>query len=346
MAPSIHSIYRLMKLKRSTQFIRLYCSTLLLTSLALPLLPISPSIASQPLTIAQAAQPHQQMRIAVLDFDFASTGTTDGWGYWGDVGPAKGVSDLLTNKLVEGGSYSVIERSKVAAVLAEQNLGQDGRIDPATAAQVGRILGVDAVIVGSITRFNLQEGGSGGSVLGIGGNSRRHSAEVQITARLVNTTTAEILATAQGTAEAKQGGGGFSLGGLVNFGHDNNNTDGLLSKAADDAVSQIATSFSSEASKLAALPPSLPSVEAIVADVAGGQVIINKGSQDGFRAGMKLSILRVVREVKDPTTGAVLRTVTSPVGQIELTEVDPGSCVGRVVSGTGFRVGDRAVAAQ
>ena len=336
-----------MKLKRSAQFIRLSCSTLLLTSLAIPLLPASPLMASQPLAIAQAAQPQQRMRVAVLDFDFASTGTTTaGWGYWGDIGPAKGVSDLLTNKLVEGGSYSVIERSKVAAVLAEQNLGQDGRIDPATAAQVGRILGVDAVIVGSITRFNLQEGGSGGSVLGIGGNSRRHSAEVQITARLVNTTTAEILATAQGTAETKQGGGGFSVGGLVNFGHDNNNTDGLLSKAADDAVSQIATSFSSEASKLAALPPSMPSVEAIVADVAGGQVIINKGSQDGFRAGMKLSILRVVREVKDPTTGAVLRTVTSPVGQIELTQVDPGSCVGRVVSGTGFRVGDRAVAAQ
>lgn len=335
-----------MKLERSAQFVRLSCSALLLTGLAIPFLSVStlPAMAGQPLTIAQA---QQRMRIAVLDFDFASTGiTTAGWGYWGDVGPAKGVSDLLTNKLVEGGSYTVIERSKVAAILAEQNLAQAGRIDPATAAQIGRILGVDAVVVGSVTRFNLQEGGTGGSILGIGGNSRRHSAEVQLTARLVNTTTAEILATAQGTGEAKQGGGGFSIGGLVTFGNDNNNTDGLLSKAAEDAVSQISTSLSAESSRLSALPPSLPSIEAIVADVAGNEVIINKGSQDGFRAGMTLSIERVVREVKDPATGAVLRTVTSPIGRIELTEVDPGSCVGRIVSGTGFRVGDRAVAAQ
>ncbi|MBW4657394.1 MAG: CsgG/HfaB family protein [Drouetiella hepatica Uher 2000/2452] len=335
-----------MKLKRSAQFVRLSCSALLLTGLAIPSLsvPTLPAMAGQPLTIAQA---QQRMRIAVLDFDFASTGiTTAGWGYWGDVGPAKGVSDLLTNKLVEGGSYSVIERSKVAAILAEQNLAQAGRIDPATAAQIGRILGVDAVVVGSVTRFNLQEGGTGGSILGIGGNSRRHSAEVQLTARLVNTTTAEILATAQGTGEAKQGGGGFSIGGLVTFGNDNNNTDGLLSKAAEDAVSQISTSLSAESARLSALPASLPSIEAIVADVAGNEVIINKGSQDGFRTGMTLSIERVVREVKDPATGAVLRTVTSPIGRIELTEVDPGSCVGRIVNGTGFRVGDRAVAAQ
>jgi len=336
----------IMKLKRSAQLVRLSCSALLLTGLVIPALPALPVMAGQPLTIAQT-QPQHRMRIAVLDFDFASTGiTTAGWGYWGDVGPAQGVSDLLTNKLVQGGSYSVIERSKVAAVLAEQNLAQAGRIDPATAAQVGRILGVDAVVVGSVTRFNLEEGGTGGSVLGIGGNSRRHSAEVQLTARLVNTTTAEILATAQGTGKAKQGGGGFSIGGLVTFGNDNHNTDGLLSKAADDAVSQIATSLSAESSRLSALPPSLPTVEAIVADVAGNQVIINKGSQDGFRMGMALSIERVVREVKDPSTGAVLRTVTSPVGRIELTEVDPGSCVGRIVNGTGFRVGDRAVAAQ
>jgi curli biogenesis system outer membrane secretion channel CsgG len=335
-----------MKLKKSIQFIYLFGSAVLISGLATPLLPLHPVIAAEPLMVAQS-QSQQRLRIAILDFDFASTGlTATGWTVFGDLGPAQGVSDLLTNKLVQGGSYTVIERSRVAEVLAEQNLAAAGRIDPATAAQVGRILGVDAVVIGSITRFNLAEGTSGGSILGIGGNSRRRSAQVQLTARLVNTTTAEILATAQGTGEAKQGGGGFSLGGLVSFGSDRNNTDELLSKAADDAVAQISSSFSGEASRLSALPPALPQIEAIVADVAAGQVIINKGSQDGFRSGMTLSIERVVREVKDPATGEVLRTVTSPVGRIELTEVDPRSGIGRVVNGTGFRVGDRAVAVQ
>jgi curli biogenesis system outer membrane secretion channel CsgG len=334
-----------MKFAHSAKVLRLSCG-ILLFAMATPLLPVPPVAASEGIQVAQIQPQARQLRIAVLDFDFASTGLTGTWSIFGDLGPAQGVSDLLTNKLVQNGAYTVIERSRIAEVLAEQNLAQAGRIDPATAAQIGRILGADAVVMGSITRFNLDEGGSGGSILGIGGNSRRRGAEVQLTARLVNTTTAEILAAVEGSGAARQGSGGFSVGGLINFGSDRNNTDALLSKAADDAVNQLATSIAAEAPRLAALPASLPTVAALVADIAGNQVIINKGSQDGFRVGMTVSIERVVREVKDPATGEVLRTVTTPIGRIELTEVDGRSSMGRVVNGTGFQVGDRAIAAQ
>ncbi|MFN4269337.1 MAG: CsgG/HfaB family protein [Thermosynechococcus sp.] len=33
-------------------------------------------------------------------------------------------------------------------------------MDPSTAAQIGRLLGADAVIIGSITQFNLERSGS------------------------------------------------------------------------------------------------------------------------------------------------------------------------------------------
>jgi len=79
-----------------------------------------------------------------------------------------------------------------------------------------------------------------------------------------------------------------------------------------------------------------------VADVYGNQVILNKGSSDGYRVGLILSVERVVREVKDPATGAVLRKLTEPAGQIQLTEVDQGSSVGRILSSSGFKVGDVA----
>jgi hypothetical protein len=55
---------------------------------------------------------------------------------------------------------------------------------------------------------------------------------------------------------------------------------------------------------------------------------------------MKLTVERVTREVKDPASGKVLRKITSPVGEIEITEVDEGSAVARVLSGQGFKVGD------
>ncbi len=326
-----------MKFTHSAQLVCLSCSALLLTGLYAPVV-VLPAAAE-----VQIAEAQPRMRIAVLDFEFASTGQT--WSWWGGGAPSQGVSDLLTNKLVDGGAYTLIERSRIQAVLQEQNLALSGRIDPSTAAQVGRILGADAVVIGSVTRYNLNAGSSGVSVLGIGTNRRRDSAEVQLTARLVNTTTSEIIATAQGSGEAKQGSGGVSLLG-VSVGSDNNNSDELLSNAAQAAVEQLSGELTAKASSVAALPATVPNVSALVADVTGSTIIINKGAQDGFRTGMTVSIERVTREVKDPATGEVIRTVTAPIGRIELTNVDARSSEGRVVSGSGMKVGDRAIAVQ
>jgi curli biogenesis system outer membrane secretion channel CsgG len=326
-----------MKFAHSAKFIHLSFSALLFAGLYTPVV-ILPAAAE-----VQIAQAQPRLRIAVLDFEFASTGQA--WSWWGGGGPSQGVSDLLTNKLVEGDAYTLIERSRIQAVLQEQNLALAGRIDASTAAQVGRILGADAVVIGSVTRYNLNEGSSGVSVLGIGTNRRRHSAEVQLTARLVNTTTSEIIATAQGNGEARQGSGAVSVLG-VNVGSDHNNSDELLSNAAQAAVDQLSGELTAKASSVAALPATVPNVSALVADVTGGTIIINKGAQDGFRTGMTISIERVTREVKDPATGEVIRTVTAPIGQIELTNVDALSSEGRVVSGSGMKVGDRAIAVQ
>ena len=51
-------------------------------------------------------------------------------------------------------------------------------------------------------------------------------------------------------------------------------------------------------------------------------------------------IERITKEIKDPSTGQVIRRMSSPVGVIRLTDVDEISAVGAVVSGTGFKVGD------
>lgn len=376
---------------KSMSFLRFSCSALLLTGLFAPLPMASVAIAEEPILIAEQNQ--SRLRIAVLDFDYASTGGQN-WVWYGGIAPSQGVSDLLTNQLADSNVYTLIERSQIATVLAEQNLGASGRIDANTAAQVGQILGADAVVIGSITRFNLEENETGGSILGIGGGRRRHQAEVQLTARFVNTTTGEIIATAQGEGTARQDSGAVSIGG-ISVGSSTNNPDELLSEAAEEAVGQLTTEFTesdfkeravnqisgqlssqvagqgssqaanqpteqtqSQPSEQAAGQPTaqpntniaatLPSesAAALVADVADQQVIINQGSANGFEVGMTVSIERVTREVKDPATGEVLRRITSPVGQIELTEVDERSAVGRVVSGSDFRVGDQAVVAQ
>jgi hypothetical protein len=55
-----------------------------------------------------------------------------------------------------------------------------------------------------------------------------------------------------------------------------------------------------------------------------------------------MNIERVTSVIKDPATGQVIRKMTTPVGVIKITDVDAGSAVGVIVSGSGFKIGDAA----
>ena len=108
-------------------------------------------------------------RVSVMDFEF---GTVQRWwdGNW-DIG--KGVSDLLVDRLLSEGTFSVIERRKLDTVLAEQNFSTSERADSSTAARIGKVLGVNAIILGSVTQFGTEKkdfnaGGIGGGRGGLG----------------------------------------------------------------------------------------------------------------------------------------------------------------------------------
>ncbi|MFN4067037.1 MAG: hypothetical protein ACK4K5_07445 [Thermosynechococcus sp.] len=68
---------------------------------------VLPQATAETIQIAQI-QPQTKKRIAVLDFEFASTGLTGLWLY-GEAGPAKGVSELLTNRLAQTGRLTLVE---------------------------------------------------------------------------------------------------------------------------------------------------------------------------------------------------------------------------------------------
>lgn len=293
--------------------------------------------AKQPLLLAQN---QAKRRIAVLDFDFSNVSSPSVLSAFPNV--SKGVSDILVNRLVKDGTYTLIERSRIDAVLNEQNLGDSGRIDPSTAAQIGKILGVDAVIIGSVTRLDLQTRQSGGSFLfGIGGNSTDVDAYAQINIRMVSTSTAEILAVAEGTGNISQSDSRVTVLG-IGGGSQTFNPEKLVFIATEQAIDQVAKEVINASEKLQAIAPVSPSINAVVAAVVGRQVILNKGTSAGIRVGSRIVIERVTQVIKDPTTGQVIRRLSQPIGQIRITEVDSTSSVGEIVSGSQFKVGDIA----
>lgn len=102
----------------------------------------------------------KRKRVAVFDFDFAAA--QKWWeGNW-DID--KGIADILVTNLVEDGTYSVIERKALDKILAEQDFSTSDRADSTTAAKIGKVLGVDYIIIGSITTF-----GTDTQKIGVGG---------------------------------------------------------------------------------------------------------------------------------------------------------------------------------
>ena len=98
-----------------------------------------------------------------------------------DVG--KGVTDLLVSYLVKDGSYSVIERKALDKILAEQNFSNSDRADADSAAKIGKLLGVDAIIVGSITQFGNDTKNTGVGGVGAGRASSGSAASGRSRAR-------------------------------------------------------------------------------------------------------------------------------------------------------------------
>ncbi len=59
-------------------------------------------------------------------------------------------ADLLTQDLLKHGA-DVVERQRLDALLQEQNLASQQTLDPTTIKKVGRLLGVDAIFLGTVT---------------------------------------------------------------------------------------------------------------------------------------------------------------------------------------------------
>jgi curli biogenesis system outer membrane secretion channel CsgG len=317
----------------------------------------APAAGASPAASAPSVAPAQpqgrKKRVAVFDFDYATVQKYSDAAFGANIDVGKGIADLLVKHLVKDGTYSVIERKAMDKILAEQNFSNSDRANPNSAAKLGKLLGVDAIIVGSITQFGNENkdtkvGGGGGGFggFGIGGFSHKKSkAIVAVDARIVDIDTAEILGVADGKGESSREntsllGGGSNWhgwgGGAVDFGS-SDFAQTILGEAVNVAVTKLSTGVIADNSKLQARTIS---VEGLVAAVDGGQIIVNVGAKVGLKVGDQLTVERVTKEIKDPATGKVLRRMATALGAIKVTEVDDVSAVAVAVSGTGFKVGD------
>jgi hypothetical protein len=155
---------------------------------------------------------------------------------------------------------------------------------------------------------------------------------------------------AEGTGQSSRsstsllGAGGHnwsSGGGDVNFGSSDFQST-IIGEATKAAVDKLSADVIADSPKVSVRTVV---IDGLVAAVDGGQIVVNVGKRAGVNVGDQLEVVRVTKEIKDPTTGEVIRRLTSSIGIIKATDVDDASAVCTAISGSGFQTGDRVKSA-
>jgi matrix metalloproteinase-14 (membrane-inserted) len=81
--------------------------------------------------------------VAVLDFE--SIGSEEHLG--------KAVSEIMRTELIGADQFRVVERAQINKALSEQQLQRSGIIDDKSAIEIGKLIGADLIIVGSVVKI-------------------------------------------------------------------------------------------------------------------------------------------------------------------------------------------------
>jgi curli biogenesis system outer membrane secretion channel CsgG len=285
-------------------------------------------------------QPAKRHRIAVLDFNDAAVNGGAQATPGARVDAGKGISALLTSRLVKDGTYQVIESNQIHKILVGQNLSNSNLSDPETAAKIGHILGVDAVVVGEVTQFGRdnqgekKEGAKGESDGDKGAGEARIEVAVAITAEFIDTNTGQAIASASSRGLSQRTGKNLQAeaastaeqASAVNMeGSDFAKT--MMGQATVAAVNELARELEGESAKLPSWAP--PPLRGQITDASTPNIVINVGSTAGLKVGDEMLVTRVVHVVRERVANTPVGSVEDQVGELTITSVEEDSAVGR-----------------
>jgi TolB-like protein len=120
--------------------------------------------------ITEAGASIQGKKIAIIPFSYAD-------GRAGATKDGSVISERLTIKMINMHKFEIIERSVLDKVMAELKLQSSGMIDASSAQQLGKVLGVEAIITGTLVETS--------------------NGQIEVNARLIKTETAQAIGASQ-----------------------------------------------------------------------------------------------------------------------------------------------------
>ncbi len=278
-------------------------------------------IVSLILLISNLSFSQELPRIVVVGI----TSTAPGYIWRSDSPLAAGATDLMVNALLSTNRFRVFERSKLDAILQEQDFQHfSGLVDQTTAVKLGKMIGVDAILTGSITNISFKKAeGIKIGPLKVG----KSSAKVVMTIRIIDVTTGEILfSTVQEEMASKSAISGvlpIPIPGGIGFSHQE--AVDILS-AVELICNKVVLNFVAKMDKKTVELSSAP-LEGYVVKVESTssgeitQVYINLGESSGIKVGDEIRIYREGEVILDPKTNEILDRELDLIAQARVMKV-------------------------
>ena len=203
----------------------------------------------------------------------------------------KQVTDLMSKALTESGAYLVFERPDIGRIQAEGDL----------TGQKLNLLGVDALIVGSLTEFGRKTVGATGFV----SSSKKQVAFAKVDIRVVDVSTGHVFFATSGAGEAStETASTFGFGSQA--GYDGTLNDAAIRQAVSQAISRMASGMSARP------------WQTYILKAQGSQVFLSGGRRQGIVPGMQFSVVTQGEQIRSPQTGAIVTLPGRVVGQLRV----------------------------
>ncbi len=210
------------------------------------------------------------------------------------------VKDMLTTEISKTGCFVLVEREQLDKTLAEQALGQSGAIDSTFAPRVGKLIGAEFVMIGSVTQFGVRTETSDGFFK----DSKTQFADAAVDVKLVNVETGEITLSLSGTGHAKR-----TFTSVLGMGSSGGYDEALESQALRSSLAGFAAKIAAEVGK---------SPWMCYAMVRGEQVFLDAGSRSGIAVGQQYEIFAKGEAIYSPSTGALLGYEEAKTGVVQV----------------------------
>ncbi|NLC27983.1 MAG: curli production assembly protein CsgG [Campylobacteraceae bacterium] len=263
-------------------------------------------------SVEAPSSPILKRKVAVARFaNEAQYGKSKLFGLDSGYNAQKQATDIFSAKLVQSGMFIVLERDDIG--LAEEEILKFN-LTPA-------MVGADYLIVGSVTEFGRKTF----SDTGVFSRKKEQSAYANVSVRLIDVKTGQVVFAQEGSGEAtSEAGTSFGLG--KHIGYDSTLNDKAISAAISSVIDGTMKNLLSKPWR------------SYVLSVQDNSLVIAGGQKQGVYIGDKFGVYGQGETITNPQTGFLMELPGTKIATIEVISqfgssvTDEGS-ITRIVSG-------------